>query len=187
LDLILASASPQRRKLLGEAGYGFEVVPADVPEIAEGPEPVLIALLNAEAKARAVASKSGSQVVVLGADTVVDVDGMPLGQPADETEAANFLRLLSGTQHQVHTGVCVVHAEGERSGVASVRISFRELTDQDIAEYVELGEWRGRAGGYAIQETGDTFVSSVEGDFDCCVGLPMRLVVELLPESVQPA
>ena len=82
MDLILASASPQRRTLLGEAGYGFKVVPADVPEIAEGPEPVHIALLNAEAKARAVASDLGPDAVVLGADTVVDAGGVPLGQPA---------------------------------------------------------------------------------------------------------
>ena len=187
MDLILASASPQRRTLLGEAGYRFKVVPADVPEIAEGPEPVHIALLNAEAKARAVASDLGPDVAVLGADTVVDAGGVPLGQPADEAEAASFLRLLSGTQHEVHTGVCVVHAEGERSGVASVRVRFRQLSDVDIASYVDRGEWKGRAGGYAIQETGDAFVEAIEGDFDCCVGLPMRLVAELLPESVQPA
>lgn len=187
MKLVLASASPQRRKLLGEAGYGFEVVPADVPEIAEGPEPVHIALLNAEAKARAVADEVGSDSVVIGADTVVDVGGVPLGQPADAQEAEKYLRMLSGTLHEVHTGVCVVSGELERSGVASTRVRFRELTDEDVAGYVGTGEWQGRAGGYAIQESGDEFVEAVEGDFDNVIGLPMRLVAELLPESVQPS
>lgn len=186
MDLILASASPQRRTLLGEAGYEFEVAPADVPEIAEGPEPVHIALLNAEAKARAVAADRPSEVAVLGADTVVDVGGVPLGQPADAAEAERHLRMLSGSLHEVHTGVCVVAGEIERSGVASTRVRFREVTDAEVADYIAKGEWKGRAGGYAIQESGDAFVTEVEGDFDNVIGLPMRLVRELLPESVQP-
>jgi septum formation protein len=186
LKLILASASPQRRKLLGDAGYGFEVVPSAVAEIANGPEPAHIALLNAEAKARAVSAEY-PEAVVLGADTVVDVEGIPLGQPADPQEAEEHLRLLSGSRHEVHTGVCVISGEVERSGVASTRVQFRALTDEEMLAYVAKGEWQGRAGGYAIQESGDAFVTEVNGDFDNVIGLPMRLVAELLPDSVQPA
>ena len=186
MKLILASASPQRLALLGEAGYGFDVVPANVPEIAEGLEPAHIALVNAEAKARAVASDLGPDVVVIGADTVVDVEGVPLGQPADIAEAERHLRSLSGTLHEVHTGVCVVAGDVERSGVASTRVRFKALSDGEVSDYLATGEWQGRAGGYAIQESGDAFVEAVEGDFDNVIGLPMRLVVELLPESVQP-
>jgi len=186
LKLILASASPQRRKLLGDAGYGFEVVPSAVAEIANGPEPPHIALLNAEAKARAVSAEN-PEAVVLGADTVVDVEGIPLGQPADPKEAEEHLRLLSGSLHEVHTGVCIISGGVERSGVASTRVQFRVLTDEEMLAYVAKGEWQGRAGGYAMQESGDAFVTEVNGDFDNVIGLPMRLVAELLPDSVQPA
>ncbi|CAB4880268.1 unannotated protein [freshwater metagenome] len=186
LKFLLASASPQRSKLLGAAGYEFDVVTVDVVEVAGGFEPAHIAVINAEAKARAGALLDQS-AVVLGADTVVDVEGVALGQPVDAAQALDFLRLLSGSTHEVHTGVCVIEGESTRSGVSSTRVSFRDLTEGEMDAYVNSGEWEGRAGGYAIQETGDQFVTSVEGDFDNVIGLPMELVKLLLPVSVQPA
>jgi len=187
LKLLLASASPQRRKLLTEAGFEFDVDPADVPEVAEGLEPAHIAVVNAEAKAHAVANRHADGSVVLGADTVVDLNGMPLGQPENEEQARMFLAMLSDGAHEVHTAVCVVAGEVTRTGVSSSRVHFRELSDSDIDSYISTGEWIGRAGGYAIQESGASLVTEVEGDFNTVVGLPMDVVRQLLPDSVQPA
>jgi septum formation protein len=185
--LILASASSHRRDLMAEAGYQFDVRPAP-PEVEEGidPEgmdPEELALSLAEAKARAVARDLRAGLVI-GADTVVAVKGRILGKPRDRKEARVFLRLLSGSRHEVVTGLCLLEAGGGACSTAAVTtlVFFRRLKDAEIDAYVSSGESDGKAGAYGIQATGDRFVERMEGSFTNVVGLPMETLAEMLQE-----
>jgi septum formation protein len=182
--LILASASPRRRELLFSAGYDFEVHPADIDEedYPAGTLPADLAQLLATLKARALVARFPDDVV-LAADTVVAFGDRPLGKPGDETEAGEMLRLLAGTTHVVITGVCVIHsAVGfERAARAMSAVHMRELTDREVKSYVQTGDWRGKAGGYGIQDDHpDPFVTRMSGSHTNIVGLPMELTTELL-------
>ena len=156
------------------------MVSADVEELREG-VPEQVVLENARRKARAVA-RSGW--VTIGCDTDVAIDGQLLGKPADEEEARAHLLQLSGRSHEVLSGLVVAGpGEGEeRSGVARSAVAFRELGEGEIGRYVAAGEWRGRAGGYAIQGLGSTLVAAVEGDVSNVIGLPVGLLLSLAPE-----
>jgi septum formation protein len=174
--LVLASASPRRRDLLAARGVAFEVLPADVDEESErAPTPEDLAEALAQKKARAVAARL-TEGVVLAADTVVAVGAATLGKPVDAADAARMLRTLSGTTHRVVTGFCArdVATGAERSGRVTTFVTMRRLTDADVADYVASGEPFGKAGGYAIQETGDRFVVALDGPFDNVVGLPVE-------------
>jgi len=183
--LILASASPRRRMLLREAGYDFEVVE---PPLAE-PEDELSDLSparQAEAlayfKARSVA-ESNPGCCILAADTIVSVGGRVLGKAGDAVEAGRMLRTLSGTRHSVITGVALIGPDGRRLiSSDTTRVTMRELSEQEIASYVASGEWIGKAGAYAIQETADRFVESLDGSFSNVVGLPMELTKRMIRE-----
>jgi septum formation protein len=177
--LILASASPRRRQLLAEAGYRFDVVPPPVAEPAGRGAPVP-PRQRAEAlayfKARAVANLH-PLAWVLAADTLVVVGGEVLGKPADAGEAREMLRRLAGTRQAVITGVAMLGPAGYRQLASETTfVTMRAMDDDDLAAYVDSGEWRGKAGAYAIQETADRFVTSVEGSFTNVVGLPMERV-----------
>jgi septum formation protein len=189
--IVLGSASPRRRDLLAAAGVDFEVESPDVDEsLPAGIEPSAAARLLAERKARAIAERhrGATDVVVLAADTIVAVlrDGAHelLGKPADEADAARMLRSISGTRHQVVTGVCALATRpGAEPALGHERtwVTMRPITDAEVAAYVASGEWRDKAGGYAIQETADRFVARLaEGGFDNVVGLPVGLALELL-------
>jgi len=188
LPLILASASPRRTRLLEQAGLRFRVAPVDVDEDLSGfDDPIEAALELARRKARARAVLTTSGAVILGADTVVAVStgcgSRLLGKPEDASEALRMLSLLSGTRHAVVTGVCVVRAPGGREWCAAERtwVHMRELTEAERLAYVDSGEWRGKAGGYAIQESADAFVTRLEeGGFDNVVGLPVALARRLI-------
>lgn len=200
LSLVLASASPRRRELLAAAGLEFVVAPADVDEdLAEFREPeaaaVELALRKARAAAeawsagRALGDRPAADVLVLGADTIVAVPQAQgwvlLGKPQDERDAARMLAMLSGSRHMVATGVAVVRAgDGAvKSALERTFVSMREITPAERADYVASGEWQGKAGGYAIQETADRFVVRLEeGGLDNVVGLPVALVRRLLAE-----
>jgi septum formation protein len=193
MRLILASRSPRRREILGWLGVEFEVVEPDVHELADGADPEGLVLANARLKALAGLEALGDgagDAVVLGVDTDVFIDGQMLGQPPDRAAAEERLRLLAGREHEVLSGVCLLgpKAEGipgaparERSGVARSTVTFRALDDATVGRYLDSGEWRGRAGGYAIQGLGSILVDRVEGDFSNVVGLPIRLLLELDP------
>lgn len=180
--IVLASASPRRRQLLHAAGLTFEV---DVPDVDESFDPALDPLAAArtlaERKARAVARRQrGRGVVVLAADTIVAVgpDGAVryLGKPADAHEARAMLALLSGTRHRVVTGVCALDVDRDRVAVdaETTFVTMRAILPAEIEAYVASGEWRDKAGGYAIQESADRFVTALEGGgFDNVVGLPV--------------
>ena len=190
--LVLASASPRRKELLKLAGFRFEVDPAGVDETVDaGLGPLEVAALLARRKAAFVAAKGHrSPVWVLGADTVVavEVDGRErlLGKPVDEREARQFLEWLSDSRHQVVTGVCVIGPTGNDVLVECERtwVRMRRIEDNEARAYVESGEWNGKAGGYAIQENADAFVTELkEGGFDNVVGLPVALTTRLLRQA----
>jgi septum formation protein len=182
LPLILASGSPRRVALLGELGVPFQTVASNEPETADprlGPEAQ--AAILAERKARAVASRREAGIV-LGADTLVVLDGDLLGKPVDDADATRTLRLLSGREHRVVTGIAVVDAgtgSVNTSTVASA-VRFRALSDREIAVYVATGEPSGKAGAYAIQGLGAGLVSALEGCFTNVVGLPLCQTARLL-------
>jgi len=189
--LVLASASPRRRALLDEAGLAFEVRPADVDEsIPAGEDPVDAARRLARDKARAVArAADGGVRWVLGADTVVALGGRLLGKPEDEREARGMLELLSGTRHRVITGVCVVRVPdaAELVDAETTWVRMRAIAPDEVRRYVASGEWRDKAGGYAIQETADRFVTELTGGgFDNVVGLPVGLALGLLVRLGHP-
>ena len=182
MPLILASASPRRTELLRRAGFRFRVLPAAVEEIEAGPGAAPgIALRNAERKADFIASQEPGSTVI-GADTVVELDGMILGKPADSDDALRTLMLLSGKRHNVLTGVCIRNAE------RNIRVVFTDCTgvwfrpfDVDTAKrYMSLVNVLDKAGSYGIQEQGDMLVERIEGLFSNIVGLPVERVAETL-------
>jgi len=193
--IVLASASPRRRDLLASAGLQTRIEPAGVDETVEpGIAPELAARELAERQASFVAeAHRGEAAWVVGADTVVAVPALPgepgdwtlLGKPSGPDEAAAMLRRLSGSRHQVVTGVCVVDAASDRRLVSSERtwVTMRALSAEEVRSYVESGEWRDKAGGYAIQESADAFVTRLEeGRMDNVVGLPVERTLALLEE-----
>ena len=180
--LILASASPRRRALLGRLGLGFDIAESHVDEAVRGPLSVTALVRDlALRKARAVAGThmTGS---VLGAETEVAVDGMVLGKPTDADDAVRMLRLLRGRGHTVATGVAVIDIDAgtERVAVAVTRVTTHATTDEQIGAYVASGEPMDKAGAYAIQGAGGALVMAIEGRLDTVVGLPLDLVADLL-------
>ncbi|WP_372707710.1 nucleoside triphosphate pyrophosphatase [Brevundimonas sp.] len=180
-ELVLASASPRRIELLALVGITPDRVdPADIDETPLKDEtPPRLAARLAMSKARAVAERS-PDAVVLAADTVVAVGRRLLEKAVDEAEAVRFLKLLSGRNHRVFTGVAVV-AEGRLTWrVVDTRVSFKVLSDAEIAAYVASGEWRGKAGGYGIQGRAGAFVTRLVGSYPAVMGLPLPESVNLL-------
>lgn len=177
--LILASQSPQRRAILEQLGVRFSIRAAEIAELRAGP-PDEVALENAYRKAAAVAEGAGD-APVLGVDTVVSVGSRIYGKPTDEVQAREWLRALGGRRHTVLSGVCLI--EGARTATAAARttVDFRALDDSLMDWYLASGEWRGRAGGYAIQGRGAALVAGIEGDYTGVVGLPVATLLELVP------
>jgi septum formation protein len=175
--ILLASRSPQRRALLAALGIPFRVV---ISGAEEGDD----AVENARAKARAVAALSGVPAggAVLGADTEVLLDGRALGKPADTAAARAMLDALAGRAHVVRSAVCLVADAGEREVHDDARVVFRPLSPAERDWYVGTGEWRDRAGGYAIQGAGAALVARVEGDYTTVVGLPIATLAAALGE-----
>ena len=186
MRLVLASASPQRRALLEDEGLDFAVEVSGIEEIAHGPDAGALALANACFKAQEVAERLPG-TVVLGVDTVVELDAFVYGQPEDAQHAHATLSALSGRTHRVHSGMCVIGPWGRRTGIEITEVEFLELNEAVIAQYVALGEWQGRAGGYAIQQRGGDLVREIRGSRTNVIGLPMELFKKLAPEfnSVQ--
>jgi len=193
MRLILASASPRRAELLRAGGYTFETIVTDVDErLQPGETPhQYVRRLAAEKSAAALAIAIGpaeaghyrtDDVVVLGADTSVVVDGDVLGKPSDDGEAAAMLRRLSGRAHEVLTGISLRDSASEVGRVEATSVWFTSLSDGEVAAYVASGEGRDKAGGYAIQGLASRFVSASQGSFSNVVGLPMEALAELLPE-----
>jgi septum formation protein len=181
--LILASRSPRRAEILRAAGWPFEAVAADVDEsLRKDEDAVSYVKRLALTKAQIVAAKL-TEGHVLGADTTVVVDGELLGQPLDNDDAQRMLRLLSGKWHEVLTGVALLRAGTEAQALVdheTTRVRFAEMSDQEIDWYVSTGEPRGKAGAYGIQGPAALFVEEIAGDYFNIVGLPVRLLYELV-------
>ena len=181
--LILASNSPRRRELLQNAGFEFDVQPSEIEEIQlRGETPEDFARRLAREKALDVASLSSPGSIVLGADTVVAINGEILGKPTGPSDASQMLHVLSGRTHRVMTGVCLVRAP---ESVLAWRhettfVTFRTLSEEEIESYVQSGEPFDKAGGYAIQGLASRFVTRIEGCYFNVVGLPIPLVYEIV-------
>ncbi|HEV2059772.1 MAG TPA: nucleoside triphosphate pyrophosphatase [Solirubrobacteraceae bacterium] len=175
--LILASRSPQRRAILEQLGIAFEVVVADVDEIAVG-DPVEVACANALAKAQA-AARLRPGVTVLGVDTVVALDGEIYGKPASEAAARETLTRLSGRTHDVVSGIALLDPINPQVAHEVTSVTFRTLGQEVVRRYVETAEWAGRAGGYAIQGKGALLVRRIMGDYLNVVGLPVAKLLDL--------
>lgn len=179
MKIVLASGSPRRRELLEEAGLVFEVKPSPAEEIHDASlAPAVLCEKNAELKARAVVVPGAA---VIGADTLVFIDDEPLGKPRDLVDARAMLRRLSGREHTVCTGVCLVGPDGGVDGFhALTKVRFRVLTEEVIEAYFGKVDPLDKAGAYGIQEFGEMLVEGIEGDFDNVMGLPVQAVLARL-------
>jgi septum formation protein len=184
--LVLASASPRRQELLRNAGIEFVAHAADIAEIplpGELPRPFAERL--AKEKALKVFERHPEDVV-LGADTIVVVDGEVLGKPRDHADAARMLRLLSGRKHEVITGVCLAGWRGGTSfvevGSETTTVTMARFSEDDVRGYVATGEPMDKAGAYAIQGRASRWIPRIEGDYFNVVGLPISLVCRMLKE-----
>jgi septum formation protein len=193
--LLLASASPRRREILEAAGFDFQVVAVSVEERQlDGEPPEEFVCRVAAEKARVamgkITSPRGSPI--LAADTVVVAEGQTLGKPASAEEARRMLRLLSGKEHRVLTGVCLLFAPAHHTGVpaairedtrlASTTVRFTLLSEEEIEEYIAGGEPFDKAGAYAIQGRASKFVEQIQGCYFNVVGLPVSLVYQMLKD-----
>ncbi len=181
--LLLASTSPRRRFLLREAGIAFDVVPPrDVAEdIPPGEPPQELVVRHALTKARSVAAANRGRLV-LGADTVVVLDGRVFGKPADEEEARAMLGQLAGRTHTVYTGLALVDGSSNREAAEAeaTAVTMRPLGEEEIASYVATGEPLDKAGAYAVQGRGALLVERVDGDYFNVVGLPLYRLSKML-------
>lgn len=182
--ILLASASPRRREILGNLGYHITQIPANIDETPRVQEnPAAYALRMAQQKNRAAAVRPGaSKTPLISADTTVALNGRILGKPADETEARAMLAALSGNTHQVLTAVCVSYLGEERSMVQSSDVRFKELDEQEIDRYIATGEPMDKAGAYGIQGIGGAFVAHLSGSFTGVMGLPVYETMQLMAE-----
>jgi septum formation protein len=180
--LLLASTSPQRRAILEQLAIPFEVVPPRYDEVdPSDADPVELVRRHARGKARSVATGAGERPV-LAVDTTVALEGRLFGKPADAADAEQMLETLGGRTHAVVSGLCLLAPGWEVVEDETTLVTFRRLASRDRAVYLASGEWRDRAGGYAIQGLGASLVERIEGDYLNVVGLPGALLVRLLAE-----
>lgn len=181
--VILASRSPRRTQLLEMLGVAHEAVPSNVPEDAlpgEGPRAQVLRLAGEKAERVAALRTDGD--LVIGADTLVVLEGIVLGQPRDEKDARRMLAHLSGATHTVLTGLCLLGPAGRAAEVSESRVTFHHMSATEIGWYVATGEPMDKAGAYAAQGVGAAFLEAIEGSFHNVVGFPVDLFYQLLPE-----
>ncbi|MFA5553129.1 MAG: Maf family protein [Phycisphaerae bacterium] len=183
-SFILASASPRRQQLLNQAGYKFRIIPSDIDEsyLPMGTMPPAdYARTLALAKAKNIADKYPESLVI-GADTIVDFNGEIIGKADDDKQAEQIIRKLFSTNHKVITGVAIVQiSQGIEIVQSDTTIIYpRKMTEEQIAAHIKGQTWQGKAGAYAIQETGDEFVERIDGSLTNVVGLPMELLETML-------
>ncbi|MBQ9070715.1 MAG: septum formation protein Maf [Clostridia bacterium] len=186
--IILASASPRRRELLGNVVADFTVKVAETDESLDSSiHPLRGVEILSERKGRAVLDELSAEerdsFLIISSDTLVELDGEPLGKPASETEAKEMLRRLSGKRHNVHTGIALHFSGKVFSGVATTGVYFKNLTEDEIEDYIKTGEPMDKAGSYGIQGLGGKFVDKIEGYFDTVVGFSTNLFLKLLAEA----
>ena len=181
MKTVLASASPRRRELLKKAGLKFSITSADVDEtLPKGISPSDAVKYLCKIKSEVI--KSDENTVVITADTVVACDGKILGKPENEKDAKKMLRLLSGREHSVYTGVCIRKGKKKKVFCERTRVYFYELSDKEINEYIASGEPMDKAGAYGIQGKAFSFVRKINGDYNNVVGLPLARTIRELKE-----
>ncbi len=184
MRLILASSSPRRQKLLGQMGYSFEIVAPDVVEtIGRDESPGDHVLRVSREKAESVAADFPDDCV-LGADTVVVLDNFIFGKPRSQEEASGMLKTLSGRTHIVYTGLSLIHLSGgtSLSRYDSTRVTFNNLNEIDIEQYIKSGEPMDKAGAYGIQDMGSFLVDRYDGELDTVIGFPRKLFEQMYQE-----
>ena len=185
MRIVLASKSPRRRQILSGLFSDFEIITAQTDEtLPDGMHPQKGVEILARRKGEAVLSMTAESALVISSDTLVEIDGEPLGKPESEADAEKMLKRLSGNVHRVHTGIAVHYRGACFSGVDTSEVRFHELSDVEISEYVKGGEPMDKAGSYAIQGEGGKFVKSYSGEFDSIVGLSVILTKKLIDEAL---
>jgi len=186
IAIYLASSSPRRSELLSQIGVSFDLVKADIeekPEIGESAQDYVLRL--ALQKAQAGFKNSNKDRPVLGADTIIVIDQKILEKPQDKKHAREMLQLLSGRTHQVFTAVTLVQDSAIKSTLVKTEVSFKKLSEQEIADYWRSGEPLGKAAGYAIQGIAGKFINNISGSYSGVVGLPLFETAELLAEFME--
>lgn len=179
-SLILASASPRRRELLSGMGFSFSLCPCEVDErVPQGMHPAEAVVLLARRKAEAVAPLHPN-AIILASDTLVEIDSLPLGKPRDEADALRTLMRLCGNEHRVHTGVALIYRGRVLAEKDTTRVFMRAFEEAEARAYVATGEPMDKAGAYGIQGLGGRLVERIEGSYDTVVGLPTRLLDDML-------
>ena len=185
MKIILASNSPRRKELLKAHNIKFDVIPSDISEVLNPNfTPVENVMELARQKAEDVYKKCQT-APILAADTVVVYGNEILGKPVNEEDAFRMLKLLSGKTHQVITGVAFIFDGTVETSHEISNVTFKEILDEDILEYIETKEPMDKAGSYAIQGIGSKFIESYDGEYDNIVGLPMKLVLKIIKKAIE--
>lgn len=171
--IILASASPRRKEILELADMKFDVMPSDAQEITTKTAPNEVVMELASIKAKDIYKKSEKQSMIVGADTVVAYQGQILGKPTDEADAKRMLTMLSGQTHEVYTGVCIIEDGKTKTFYEETKVTFYEISDEQIDHYIKTGEPMDKAGSYGIQGKAAVFIKGIEGDYYNVVGFPI--------------
>ena len=171
--IILASASPRRKEILELADLKFDIMPSNAQEITTKTAPNEVVMELASIKAKDIYKKSEKQSMIVGADTVVAYQGQILGKPTDEADAKRMLTMLSGQTHEVYTGVCVIEDEKIKTFYEETKVTFYEISDEQIDHYIKTGEPMDKAGSYGIQGKAAVFIKGIEGDYYNVVGFPI--------------
>ena len=171
--IILASASPRRKEILELADLKFDVMPSDAQEITTKTAPNEVVMELASLKAKDIYKKSEKQSMIVGADTVVAYQGQILGKPTDEVDAKRMLTMLSGQTHEVYTGVCIIEDGKTKTFYEETKVTFYEISDEQIDHYIKTGEPMDKAGSYGIQGKAAVFIKGIEGDYYNVVGFPI--------------
>ena len=182
MNIILASASPRRRELLEMLEVGFRIIPAENELSPEGLSPERTVMATAMGKAEDAAKRAGKNTLVIGADTLVYDGGAALGKPKNEEDAFNMLQRLSGREHQVYTGVALIHGDRRETRFEKTNVKFGELSDDEIRRYIATGEPMDKAGAYGAQGRGAVFIERIDGDFFNVMGLPLHLLSKMLKD-----
>ena len=171
--IILASASPRRKEILELADLKFDVMPSDAQEITTKTAPNEVVMELASIKAKDIYKKSEKQSMIVGADTVMAYQGQILGKPTDEADAKRMLTMLSGQTHEVYTGVCIIEDGKTKTFYEETKVTFYEISDEQIDHYIKTGEPMDKAGSYGIQGKAAVFIKGIEGDYYNVVGFPI--------------
>lgn len=179
IPVILASASPRRKEILSLLGLSYDVVISSIAEPITDEEPYIQAMRHAVGKTAAV---NRPNALIIGADTIVVLQDQILGKPSNEAQAREYLKMLSGCEHEVITGICVRYREGYYSAHARSKVRFSELTDEEIKAYISTGEPMDKAGAYGIQGYGSQFIYHIQGCYFNVMGFPVQTFYALIQQ-----